>query len=163
ASARRPRSPLQPPARARRPAVDVSPREPDAEPERRRRLLGELAAGQGGAEPAPRPPPGARRRRPPAPHRRAVRPRRARRPDTHALASEPGLGTSEVIRLNRLLLEEAYPLELADRALALGDGSVDLERCTVLGGSYVHRLVASECILDDTALVEDLQHGCVRF
>ena len=82
---------------------------------------------------------------------------------TQALANDSGLSPAELIRLNRLLLEEAYPLELADRALALGDGAVDLERCTVLGGAYAHRLVASECILDDTCLVEDLQHGCVRF
>jgi hypothetical protein len=82
---------------------------------------------------------------------------------TLALANAAGLQPGEVIRLNRLLLEEAFPLELADRALALGDGAVDLERCTVLGGAYAHRLVASECILDDTVVVEDLQHGCVRF
>lgn len=82
---------------------------------------------------------------------------------TLALAKTGGLGSADVIRLNRLLLEEAYPVELADRAFALGDGSTELERCTVLGGAYVHRLEASECILDDTVLVEDLQHGCVRF
>ena len=71
--------------------------------------------------------------------------------------------TGELVRLNRLLLEQAYPIELADLALALGDGKVVLERCTLLGPAYVHRLEASECILADTDVVEDLQHGCVRF
>jgi hypothetical protein len=40
---------------------------------------------------------------------------------------------------------------------------VSLSRTTVLGPAAVHRLDASECILDDTATVEDAQHGCVRF
>jgi hypothetical protein len=65
--------------------------------------------------------------------------------------------------LNRLLLEDAYPLELADAALALGDGSVSLSRCTILGRIVVHRLQASECILQDLAQVDDTQDGCVRF
>jgi hypothetical protein len=71
--------------------------------------------------------------------------------------------TGDLVRLNRLLLEQAYAIELEDLALALGDGTVVLERCTLLGPAYVHRLEASECILDDTVVVEDLQHGCVRF
>ncbi|HEX2039847.1 MAG TPA: hypothetical protein VHF47_08975 [Acidimicrobiales bacterium] len=66
-------------------------------------------------------------------------------------------------RLNRLLLEAAYPLELADVALGTSDGEVELDRCTVLGQAYVHRLEASECILDDVTVVEDVQRGCVRF
>jgi hypothetical protein len=40
---------------------------------------------------------------------------------------------------------------------------VSLARCTVLGRIAVHRLDASECILDDVATVEDTQHGCIRF
>jgi hypothetical protein len=64
---------------------------------------------------------------------------------------------------NRLLLEDAYPLELADAALAFGDGELDLERCTVLGRLVAHRLQASECILHELAAVDDTQHGCVRF
>jgi hypothetical protein len=64
---------------------------------------------------------------------------------------------------NRLLLEDAYPLELADAALALGDGSIKLSRCTVLGRIVAHRLQASECILQELAQVDDLQEGCVRF
>ena len=65
--------------------------------------------------------------------------------------------------LNRQLLEDAYPLELADAALAFTDGDVNLSRCTVLGRAAVHRLEASECILRDLVLVDDAQHGCVRF
>jgi len=56
----------------------------------------------------------------------------------------------------------AQPLP-ADTALALGDGTVGLSRCTVLGQIFVHRLDASECILRDFAQVDDTQHGCVRF
>jgi hypothetical protein len=73
------------------------------------------------------------------------------------------LKEADLIRLNRLLLEEAYPLELADSTIALSSGEVDLTRCTLLGPAYVHHLSASECILDDVVLVEDPQHACVRF
>jgi hypothetical protein len=65
--------------------------------------------------------------------------------------------------LNRRLLEDAYPRELADAALALPDGEVNLSRCTVLGRVAVHRLRASECLLPDFATADDTQHGCVRF
>ncbi len=51
----------------------------------------------------------------------------------------------------------------ADRAIDLINGAVDLSRCTVLGPAQVHRLEASESILDDVMIVEDTQHGCVRF
>lgn len=66
-------------------------------------------------------------------------------------------------QLNRLLLEEAFPMELADLALAMNSGLAQVTRCTILGRSYLHRLEASECILDDVTLVEDVQQGCVRF
>ncbi len=65
--------------------------------------------------------------------------------------------------LNRLLLEDAYPLELADVALAFGDGNLILSRCTVLGRIAAHRLHASECILHELAVADDQQDGCVRF
>lgn len=65
--------------------------------------------------------------------------------------------------LNRLLLEDAFVRELADAALAFGDGAMQLSRCTVLGRIAAHRLAASECILDDLATVDDVQDGCVRF
>jgi hypothetical protein len=82
---------------------------------------------------------------------------------TGQAALAPPVDPAELAALNRRLLEEAYPLELADLALGLGDGAVELERCTILGRAHVHRLTASECILDDFFVVEDLQHGCVRF
>ena len=65
--------------------------------------------------------------------------------------------------LNRALLDDAYKLELADAALALADGTVVLSRCTILGEIAVHRLQASECILQQLAQVDDTQDGCVRF
>jgi hypothetical protein len=64
---------------------------------------------------------------------------------------------------NRLLLEDAYPLELADAALAFGDGDLSLSRCTVMGRIVAHRFSASECILHELTTVDDLQDGCVRF
>ena len=65
--------------------------------------------------------------------------------------------------LNRLLLEDAYPLELADCALAFGDGMLNLSRCTVMGRIVAHRFDASECILQELTQADDLQDGCVRF
>lgn len=65
--------------------------------------------------------------------------------------------------LNRLLLEEAFPHELADAAIAMTDGVTRLERVTVLGRLYVHELEASESILDDFGVAENTQRGCVRF
>ena len=65
--------------------------------------------------------------------------------------------------LNRLLLEDAYPLELADASLAFADGSLTLSRCTVLGRLVAHQLEASECILQMLTTVDNLQGGCVRF
>jgi hypothetical protein len=50
-----------------------------------------------------------------------------------------------------------------DTALETEFGTVSLARSTVLGRSAVHRLDASECILDDVATADDTQHGCVRF
>jgi hypothetical protein len=66
-------------------------------------------------------------------------------------------------KLNRALLEDAYPLELADAALAFGDGMLNLSRCTVLGRVVAHQLEASECILQQLVIVDDRQGGCVRF
>jgi hypothetical protein len=70
---------------------------------------------------------------------------------------------ADLVRLNRMLLEEAYPGALGQSALAFANSTVSLSRCTVLGRMFVHRLEASECILDDFGVVEDTQHGCVRF
>jgi hypothetical protein len=83
-------------------------------------------------------------------------------PETQRLVATNPTG-SDLVRLNRSLLEEAFPVELADNALALGSGEVRLVRTTVMGPAHVHRLDASECILDGMFVVDDDQHGCVRF
>jgi hypothetical protein len=83
-------------------------------------------------------------------------------PETQRLVASPPAG-ADLTRFNRVLLEEAFPGALADLALMITNGEVDLTRCTVLGPAYVHRLSASESILDDMFVIEDLQHGCVRF
>ena len=78
-----------------------------------------------------------------------------------AVASPPA--DAALAALNRQLLAEAYPLALADAAIALGAGTADLSRCTVLGEGWLHRLECSESILDDVVRVQDAQSGCVRF
>jgi len=83
-------------------------------------------------------------------------------PTTLQLAQTPVTG-SQLVQLNRLLLEEAFPIALAQAALALSTGEAELSRTTVLGRAFVHRIEASESILDDFTVVEDTQRGCVRF
>lgn len=83
-------------------------------------------------------------------------------PATTKLIGENPTG-AQLVRLNRLLLEEAFPVELADSVLAFGSGEVRLVRSTIIGPAYVHRLDASESILDGNYIVDDYQHGCVRF
>jgi hypothetical protein len=82
--------------------------------------------------------------------------------ETSRLLSETS-GYEPAPAVNRLLLEDAYPLELADAALAFGDGDLSLSRCTVMGRIVAHRFSASECILRDLVTVDDLQDGCIRF
>lgn len=77
------------------------------------------------------------------------------------VASNPA--GSERIRLDRLLLEAAYPLELADVSVASADVELSIERTTLLGPAFVHHLYASESILNSLVYVEDPQQGCVRF
>ena len=77
------------------------------------------------------------------------------------LQDTPSYGPA--FELNWRLLEDAFPLELADAALAFGDGTIILSRCTILGRLIAHRLQASECILQDLAQVDNAQDGCVRF
>ena len=55
------------------------------------------------------------------------------------------------------------PTVPADPAIEGTSGEVALSRCTVLGPIAVHKLSASECILDEPAIAEDAQHGCIRF
>ena len=84
------------------------------------------------------------------------------RTSTLAEAQAPPTGPA-LAALNRQLLAEAYPLALADAALAAEAGLVKLSRCTVLGPAYLHRLECSESILDDVVRVINAQDGCVRF
>jgi hypothetical protein len=84
------------------------------------------------------------------------------RDSTAAAVLNPPTGAA-LAALNRELLAEAYPLALADAAIASDAGLADLSRCTVLGPAYLHRLECSESILDDVARVRDAQEGCVRF
>jgi Phage tail protein (Tail_P2_I) len=74
-----------------------------------------------------------------------------------------GSPPASALALNRALLADAFPRELADCALAFSYGMISLSRCTVLGRIAVHRIDASECILWDLAGVDDAQAGCVRF
>ena len=65
--------------------------------------------------------------------------------------------------LNRLLLEDAYPLALAPAACAVADATVDLTRVTVLGRLIAHRLHATDSILNGFAVADDTEDGCVRY
>jgi hypothetical protein len=51
----------------------------------------------------------------------------------------------------------------AAHALLATSGAATLTRTTVLGALQLHRLSASECILDEVATVDDPQDGCVRY
>jgi hypothetical protein len=85
-------------------------------------------------------------------------------PDVAAAAASPqspaGAGLAA---LNRDVLDEAFPVALGTAAIAVADATVTLTRVTVLGRVAVHRLQASDSILDDFAVVDDTQDGCVRF
>jgi hypothetical protein len=81
---------------------------------------------------------------------------------TLALVGKP-LAGADLIAFNRRLLADAYPAVLAQVAIATISGEVQLSRTTVLGALAVHRLDASECILNGIAVAEDAQHGCIRF
>jgi hypothetical protein len=89
-------------------------------------------------------------------------------PDAAALAAEvEAAGTAaaaaDVVRLNRMLLEAAYPVPLGTAAMALADTAVGLTRVTVLGRLSVHQLTAADSILAGFASVQDAQQGSVRF
>jgi hypothetical protein len=75
--------------------------------------------------------------------------------------STPDAG--EFAAVNLALLQAAFPLALAPAALALADTSVSLERVTVIGSTFVHRLYASDSIITDFSVVDDVQDGCVRY
>jgi hypothetical protein len=85
------------------------------------------------------------------------------RDTTAAAVLAPPADVAGLKALNRQLLAEAYPLALADAAIATDAGLVELTRTTLLGPGYVHRLECSESVLDDVVRVRDAQDGCVRF
>jgi hypothetical protein len=71
-----------------------------------------------------------------------------------------GAGRVEHLEIRDTIVQAVQP---AIEALALATGELALSRSTILGTFAVHRLDASECILDGTGGVADTQHGCVRF
>jgi hypothetical protein len=84
-------------------------------------------------------------------------------PSTQELAASPPVDRLGLAALNRTLLDEAYPVALSVAALAVAGAAVELTRVTVMGAVYSHRLSASDSILRDAVVVDDLQQGCVRF
>ena len=82
-------------------------------------------------------------------------------PGVLQLAGSPSAPPAE---LNRGLIDESFPVALGVAALAVADATVQLTRVTVLGRIAAHQLsAASDSILRDFAVVDDLQDGCVRF
>jgi hypothetical protein len=70
-----------------------------------------------------------------------------------------GSGTIESLEAHDSIIQSLW----SELALRQPSGDTDLDRCTLMGAGQVHRLTASESILDDTVEVEDTQHGCIRF
>ncbi len=70
-----------------------------------------------------------------------------------------GTGTIATLTATDSIIQSFSP----DLALLASSGSAKLTRTTVLGRVQLHRLSASECILDDVATVDDPQDGCVRY
>jgi hypothetical protein len=67
-------------------------------------------------------------------------------------------------RVQKLIARDSIIQSHEDEpAISVVSGEVELDRCTLLGKAKLHRLEASECILNDVVLVDDTQHGCVRF
>jgi hypothetical protein len=85
-------------------------------------------------------------------------------PDVTAAAnSAPSLFEGGLKALNRSLIDEAFPIALGVAAIAVNNATVELARVTVLGRMAVHRLQASDSVLNDFTAVDDTQDGCVRF
>lgn len=75
-----------------------------------------------------------------------------------------GLSAADLTRLNRRLLDAAFPVALGLAAIAVADAVVGLQRTTVIGAVAVHQLSADDSILTGgVTVVDDLQAGCVRF
>jgi hypothetical protein len=71
-----------------------------------------------------------------------------------------GAGRVGLLEIRESIVQAADPSAFA---LAIAGGEVVLSRSTILGRAQVHRVDASECILHEQFVVEDTQHGCVRF
>jgi hypothetical protein len=71
-------------------------------------------------------------------------------------------GTIEQLSISDSIVQ-ALPLLTAELALEMHEGVIELSRTTILGRTQAHQFDASECILDESAIVDDSQHGCVRF
>lgn len=83
-------------------------------------------------------------------------------PDLVAAALAGPTGPA-LARVNRLLLEAAYPVALAPASVAGVEAELGLERSTCLGAVFAHRVSASESLMAGFARATDIQHGCVRF
>jgi hypothetical protein len=68
-------------------------------------------------------------------------------------------GTIETLTVSNSIVQSTG----ADPAIGLVSGLAQISRTTVLGPANLHRLEASECILDDVFTVINTQDGCVRF
>ncbi|HTT88804.1 MAG TPA: hypothetical protein VMF65_04560 [Acidimicrobiales bacterium] len=85
-------------------------------------------------------------------------------PDVLAAAQgNPSLFDGGLEAFNRSVIDEAFPIALGVAAIAVNNVTLELTRVTVLGRVAVHRLQASDCILNDFTVVDDTQDGCIRF
>ena len=75
-------------------------------------------------------------------------------PQTRDLLGQPEAPRA---RLNRLLLEDAYPLALAPAACAVAEATVELNRVTVLGRVIARRLHVTDSVLHGFAVAADLE------
>ena len=76
------------------------------------------------------------------------------------LTEGAGLVRSLIIRDS--IVQNADPTAPAE-ALALPDTDLTATRVSLLGAARIHRIEASECILDGVVRASDRQQGCVRF
>ena len=84
--------------------------------------------------------------------------------DVLALAARAAtLHPAKLAALNRALIDESFPVALGVAALALANAATQLTRVTVMGRTAVHRLQASDSILGDFTVVDDVQDGYVRY
>lgn len=71
-------------------------------------------------------------------------------------------GWADLLQISDSIVQ-AIQLSGDEAAVTLSLGLLKLERCSVMGRARVHRLKASDSILDDVFEVEDCQDGCLRF